>query len=142
MSNNEVQLHHFTIMAPENVIEQVVSFYGEILDLRPGYRPEFSVPGYWLYSGGQPIIHLTVNNNRASGADGYFHHIALHGKDLNETISRLDRANISYRRNDLDVVGLAQLIVRDPAGTPVELTYTKQNMHNPAFQPTALTGLG
>lgn len=126
MSTNAVRLHHFTIMAPENVIEQVAGFYGEILDLKPGYRPDFSVPGYWLYSGDQPIIHLTVNNSRASGVDGYFHHVAFHGNNLSETISRLERAGITYRRNDLDVVGLAQLIVRDPAGTPVELIFTKQ----------------
>lgn len=125
MNGKNINLHHFTVMAPEDVIENVVDFYGEILGLRPGFRPDFAVPGYWLYSGTHPIIHLTVNKDRTEGAPGYFHHIALHCSDINGVIDRLNKANVPYRRNDLDSVRLAQLIVRDPAGTPVELTFSK-----------------
>lgn len=125
MSDQDIYLHHFTIMAPADVIEKVLDFYGEVLGLRPGFRPEFAVPGYWLYSGNHPIIHLTVNNERNEGTPGYFHHIALHCSDIDEVMDRLKKANVSYRRNDLDGVRLAQLIVRDPAGTPVELTFPK-----------------
>jgi catechol 2,3-dioxygenase-like lactoylglutathione lyase family enzyme len=125
MSGKDVHLHHFTVMAPEDVIEKVVDFYGEILGLTPGFRPDFTVPGYWLYSGDHPIIHLTVNKDRNEGTPGYFHHIALHCSNIDEVIDRLNKANVSYRRNDLDSVRLAQLIVRDPAGTPVELIFSK-----------------
>ncbi|ANQ86881.1 hypothetical protein dqs_3864 [Azoarcus olearius] len=125
MSAKEIYLHHFAVMAPENVIEKVVEFYGEILGLRPGFRPDFAVPGYWLYSGSHPLIHLTVNNDRSEGTQGYFHHIALHCSNFDEVVDRLDKANVGYRRNDLDSVRLVQLIVRDPAGTPVELTFDK-----------------
>jgi len=33
-------------------------FLEAVLDLKPGPRPPVSVPGYWLYAGPHPIVHL------------------------------------------------------------------------------------
>lgn len=119
----DIYLHHFAIMAPESVIEDVVKFYGEVLELMPGERPNFSLPGYWLYSGAHPLIHLTANQGRAEGKDGYLHHIALRCHDVDRVIRKLEQRNIPYKRIDQEDVRQTQLIVRDPAGTAVELNF-------------------
>lgn len=125
MNPEGIYLHHFSIMAPEEVIERVVDFYRKILGLKPGFRPDFALPGYWLYSGNYAIIHLTANKDRSEGNPGFFHHITLHCSNIDEVIDRLNRFKISYRRNDLASIQLAQLIVRDPAGTLIELAFSK-----------------
>ena len=39
-------------------LEETRRFYVEALGLEVGPRPPLSLPGYWLYAGGRPIVHL------------------------------------------------------------------------------------
>ena len=126
MTEPGIHIHHFSVMAPHDVIEETMAFYRDLLDIKPGYRPHFSLPGYWLYSGEQPIIHLVANEERPQGSPGYFHHIALRCADIDETISRLSAAGIEYREKDLNDVGQTQITVIDPAGNLVELNFEQR----------------
>ena len=51
-----MNLDHVTLRTAD--LEGTRSFLERVLDLKPGYRPAFSFPGYWLYAGGEPIVHL------------------------------------------------------------------------------------
>ena len=39
-------------------LEETRRFYVEALGLEVGPRPPLALPGYWLYAGGRPIVHL------------------------------------------------------------------------------------
>ncbi|WP_430736771.1 VOC family protein [Roseicyclus salinarum] len=39
-------------------LERMVAWYEDVLGLRSGPRPEFPVPGAWLYLAGTCVIHL------------------------------------------------------------------------------------
>ena len=49
-------LQHFTIEPSD--LERTKAFYCDVLGLENGDRPPLGFPGYWLYSGGVPTVHL------------------------------------------------------------------------------------
>lgn len=116
-------LHHFSLTAPATVLDDLVAFYGDLLGLVPGPRPDFGINGYWLYAGGQPILHLLEDDNRPEGRTGYFDHVALACDDLPGVVQRLEGAGIEYGRMEITDLGQTQLFLRDPAGTTVELNF-------------------
>lgn len=49
-------LNHFTIRPVD--LERTKDFYCDVLGLPIGYRPPLGFPGYWLYCGAIPTVHL------------------------------------------------------------------------------------
>src|SRR6202000_2921008 len=54
-------LHHITVMTKD--LDATRDFYRDILGLTEGFRPELPFPGYWLYCGETPVVHLVPNTN-------------------------------------------------------------------------------
>jgi len=123
MEEKEIYIHHFSILAPADVIEKTMEFYRDILGIVPGFRPAFNLQGYWLYSGENPIIHLTAKEDREQNGDRFFHHIALRYNNCDEVINRLSRSGIEYRKLEANSVGEIQVTVIDPAGNLIELNF-------------------
>lgn len=122
-------IHHFAVMAAPELIEEARSFYTEVLGFSVGFRPAFSVPGYWLYAGDQPVIHLTAYSGREPGSTGCLHHIALRCEDMADLIRRLEEKGVAYRRNDIDddAVRVEQITVKDPLGVLIEFVHFNSN---------------
>ena len=119
------KIHHYSISAPASVLQDMVEFYGEFLGLVPGDRPDFGIPGYWLYASGEPILHLIEDENRSKTAKGYFDHIALRCEDREVIKAKLDSGNISYSDFEFAVgeTVQAQIVITDPAENSVELNF-------------------
>ena len=47
-------MNHFTVLTDD--VDGTVAFYGELLGLRAGARPNFDFPGAWLYAGESAIL--------------------------------------------------------------------------------------
>ena len=54
-------LHHVTVKT--NDLEATRDFYSEVLGLEVGFRPDLDFPGYWLYCGPIPVVHLVPREN-------------------------------------------------------------------------------
>jgi catechol 2,3-dioxygenase-like lactoylglutathione lyase family enzyme len=129
------KLEHYLVMTDD--IDATRDFYRDVIGLEVGFRAALGFPGYWLYLGDIPVIHIaewdtyTAHSHklgipvttRAIGTTGVFDHIAFNGHNVQEMIDRLTRLNVPFHRNDVPHVGLVQLFVFDPNGLKIELNY-------------------
>ena len=93
-------MNHFTILTDD--VDSTVSFYGDLLGLEPGPRPNFNFAGAWLYAGGQPILPILVD---ALPYFGYQEH------------------GVDYECRQQAGTGLWQVFFFDPNGAKVELDF-------------------
>lgn len=119
-------LNHFTIRPAD--LEATRAFYSDVLGLPVGYRPPLGFPGYWLYCGDVPTVHLIgvrpgETGVRAAGETGLFDHIAFSCTGLAEMRARLDGLGIGYERRVIPRDRQTQLFLRDPDGVAVELNF-------------------
>jgi len=122
-----MHLDHINIRAPEELIERVRQFYCTVLGFAAGPRPEFSSPGYWLYSGQRPLVHLSTDPDRtAAGGPGHLDHVAFRAEGPDALLARLNDANIHYRRSGVPELGLTQIFLRDPAGNGLEINFAEK----------------
>ena len=61
-------LNHYTLRCVPQQLPALLDFYTRVLHLTPGARPVMPFPGYWLYSEGQPIVHLAAFGNGEEGS--------------------------------------------------------------------------
>ena len=121
---------HFNIRAPKLLLEEVKTFYLEIIGLTEGFRPDAPIHGYWLYLGKLPVLHLMEWSDVSQPSKferGYLDHIAFSCDGLEDFIAKLKNLDVSYTRRDfdLDSVVFTQLEVIDPVGNGVELNFSQ-----------------
>src|SRR4029450_8335224 len=97
---------HLNIRCSPEDIPAIERFYGDVLGLKTGYRPDFKFAGIWLYDGDDPVIHVSArfpqgsivkdkhNGSvdhiafKASGAVEFRRHLKKLGIDFEEQTSR------------------------------------------------------
>jgi len=117
-------LHHFTIRCSEPELDALQAFYTRHLGLTIGARPKLPMPGYWLYAGGHPIVHLyAISSEPIPNLGGPLDHIALRAHDLNRTRAYFHANGIPFDEAPVPGWPLHQLFVKDPSGLKIELTF-------------------
>ncbi len=121
-----VALNHYTILVQD--LERTKDFYEDIVGLKSGDRPPLSFPGYWLYCGADPVVHLIgyrPEDPKIEGAPptGRLDHIAFHAVDLPLMKSRLAANEISYEERVLPRMNMTQLFFKDPDGVTIEFNF-------------------
>lgn len=127
-------LDHCAIRTAE--LEATRVFYEELLGLRVGPRPELPVPGYWLYAGDRPVVHLmemgenferdvfgTALEPRSDGAGAGVDHLAFRVTGLDALRSRLRERQVPFRELGIPELHLHQVFVKDPNGVTAELNF-------------------
>jgi catechol 2,3-dioxygenase-like lactoylglutathione lyase family enzyme len=112
-------LDHATIIT--NKLDETRDFFIAAFGLQVGQRPSFGVPGYWLYGGGRPILHLA-----SAGPDrptnGAIDHFSFATDDLPAELAKLDRLGVKYFCTPIpDGLG-TQAFCHDPNGVLIEIT--------------------
>jgi catechol 2,3-dioxygenase-like lactoylglutathione lyase family enzyme len=86
-------LHHVTVKT--NDLEATRDFYRDVLGLKVGFRPDLNFPGYWLYCGDIPVVHLVPRENAIGGGPsndtGPFDHFAFLAEDFAGIKANLER---------------------------------------------------
>ena len=80
-------------------LEGAKAFFETVLGLEVGYRAAFAFPGYWLYAGGRPIVHLIPGEGGPVDRAGEtIDHVAFRLNDHEGMRRKLDRLSIPIRR--------------------------------------------
>lgn len=120
-----MRIDHINIAAPMPLLEQVREFYCQALLLEEGPRPDFGIPGYWLYGDGKPILHLIESENHyPAEKPHYLDHVAFQIEDLNAYTQRLDNLGVKYSVNHIADFNISQVFCRDPCGNGVEVNFS------------------
>lgn len=120
-------------------LEETLVFFETALGFRRGVAPTNPDPtlNVWLYDEeGCPSVHLNQRlpaDPPAAAAPGALDHIAFNCTDMAAMRAHLDAAGIAYRHVPTLVPGLEQLILHDPNGIKVELSFGHEGL--PPFAP-------
>jgi catechol 2,3-dioxygenase-like lactoylglutathione lyase family enzyme len=125
-----MSLNHYTILARD--LEATKNFYTDIVGLKVGDRPPLNFPGYWLYCGDVPTVHLIGHRAENepipdSAGDpaktGRLDHIAFACAGLKDMKATLERSSIKYDERVLPRLNMTQLFYYDPDGIAVECNF-------------------
>jgi lactoylglutathione lyase len=127
-----LDMEHVLVLSDD--IDATRDFYCRAVGLQVGARPALEFPGYWLYAGDVPCLHIAERRQYlkhaawlglsvaheppgASAVD----HIAFNASDYDAICARLEQAGIAAVRNSVPGAGLRQLFIEDPNGVRVEI---------------------
>jgi len=117
---------HYNLRADWALLERLRDFYVEVVGLQPGPRPPFASRGFWLYAGGQDVLHLSEarpGEPRSAAVQGTFDHVAFRCADQAAFEQHLAARGMAPQRAGVPGTGVVQLFLQDPAGNGVELQF-------------------
>ena len=115
-------LDHVTLRTHD--LEGTRAFLEDVLDLRPGYRPAFSFPGYWLYADNEPVVHLIPGHGGPVDRVGEtIDHVGFRLTDHDGMRRKLEGLGVSYSRMELPELAERRLFIRTPTGILLELVF-------------------
>ena len=121
-------LDHVLVLSDD--IDGSRDFYCDTVGMTVGERPPLPFPGYWLYAGGRPCLHIAdraiySDHARAIGLGvaqtDSVDHVAFSATDYEEAAQRLRRGGVSAVRNEVREAGLRQLFFDGPDGVRIEV---------------------
>ena len=120
-----LELDHYNLRAPRDLLERLHIFYTGTVGLTAGYRPRFQKFGYWLYAGDHAVLHLSESSQDSSVPPGQtsFNHAAFNCTGLQEYQQRLSQLGVEYTTARISELKRVQLFFSDPAGNGVELNF-------------------
>ena len=121
-------LDHYNVSTRK--LKETVQFYEDVLGFVNGARPQFDFPGAWLYSAGQPVLHL----NDISGTDkqphpdsGVIDHVAFGSRGFEAMKQHLSGKGVPYHVNQVPNSTRWQIFFRDPNNVEIELNFETKN---------------
>ena len=114
-------MNHFTVLSDD--LEATKKFYCDLLGFEVGARPNFQFPGYWLWVGDQPILHVIHRKQLNEVRAGVIDHMAFSASDVKGVKARFDAASVKYDLRRQKDSGIWQLFTYDPNGAKVELDF-------------------
>ncbi|MDA7428094.1 VOC family protein [Primorskyibacter aestuariivivens] len=105
-------------------LDEMVAFYGEILGLHPGWRPNFRVGGAWLYLGDQPYIHLVdIDYQPATTPNLTLEHFSFRATGMKDFTNSLDARDIPYSVDPVPGITIVQVNFHDPDGNHIHVDF-------------------
>ncbi|MEM7683248.1 MAG: VOC family protein [Paracoccaceae bacterium] len=126
MKLNIRKLDHVNVRTSR--LDEMVAWYGEILDMHPGPRPDFPFPGAWLYCGEDAAIHL-IGVDVEPGSDPNdlkLEHFALSATGMAALVERAKSAGERFDVRKVPDFPIAQVNLWDPDGNHIHIDFTAE----------------
>jgi len=120
------RLDHVNIRCRPEDLPAMRRFWGEVVGLEEGARPNFDFPGIWFWVDGGAVVHIAARQKDGTPLPtdhGAFGHIALRAEGLEATRARLRELGVEWREAPVPGFPLHQIFLHDPTGIMVELTF-------------------
>lgn len=108
-------------------LDVMVEWYGDILGLAPGARPDFPFPGAWLYAGNAAIIHLIgIDGDPGIGSETALklEHFAMTATGSAKFEAHLNARGIPFKRAHIAEMGITAFNIWDPDGNHIHVDFT------------------
>ena len=120
-----LQVDHINIAT--NQLKATRDFYVEVLGLAEGPRPPFAFPGYWLYAGDRPVVHMQEARGSVGPSDAsVLNHAAFEVADMDALLASLDRNGVAYQLTNVPGTTVRQAFFLDPNGARLELNEVRE----------------
>jgi pimeloyl-ACP methyl ester carboxylesterase len=123
-----MELDHFNLRTAK--LAETVRFYGEVIGLTPGFRPEQPLNGAWLYGGPVAMLHL-LEGDPIGLASGRVDHVAFRASGLAPLLDRLDRGKVPRMVRKIPGTTMIQVQFLDPNGVMIEVNFTDEAFEGP-----------
>jgi catechol 2,3-dioxygenase-like lactoylglutathione lyase family enzyme len=130
------KMEHYLVLTDD--IDATRDFYVQALGMHVGSRPPLGFPGYWVYVGETPCIHIAewqtytahsleqgIPVSSRAGGTGPLDHIAFNAHDYDDVLGRLQAYGVAATANDVPGGALRQLFLQDPNGVKIEINIRK-----------------
>jgi catechol-2,3-dioxygenase len=117
-----IQMHHVALATED--LKSTIKFYTEVVGLEAGPTPSSSGRLQWMYAGENPVLHIfQPKAERGAPVIGVYGvaHLALHIRDFESAIARLEQRDIAYETNVMESRNAHQVFFDGPDGVRIEL---------------------
>lgn len=116
------RLDHVNVRTAD--LDRMVEWYGRILGMKPGPRPNFSFPGAWLYAGEHDAIHLVgVDTQPEPGTSLTLEHFALSATGMQALLDRAKGAGERVEIREVPGFPIVQVNMWDPDGNHIHIDF-------------------
>jgi catechol 2,3-dioxygenase-like lactoylglutathione lyase family enzyme len=124
---------HLNIRCSQQDLPAIERFYGDVIGLKKGYRPDFMFDGIWLYDGDDPIVHVSARFPKDSfvqdAHSGSVDHIAFKTSGAVDFRKRLKRLGVEFEEQNIEKAGY-QVFLYDPVGTKLEFNFLNEHVED------------
>jgi len=113
------QLNHVALHVAD--VERSVTFYRDVLGLKPIPRPAFTFPGEWFAIGRDQELHLIGERTKEVVSHNRGNHFAMMVDDFDAWERHLTQRRVQFLPRRTRPDGALQLFIVDPDGHYVEL---------------------
>ena len=115
-----------------NNVAGLTAFYRDVMGLTEGFRPEFSVPGAWIYLGDTCVIHLIEADPDptpyAEGESLRLEHVSFRATGMADFLATLDAHGVTHKVIAFDEIDSALVFFRDPDGNRFHVDFPMSEM--------------
>ncbi|WP_299637812.1 VOC family protein [uncultured Ruegeria sp.] len=118
------RLDHMNIVTTK--LSDMVTWYEEVLGLKPGASPDFPLSGAWLHAGDHAVVHLVGHEgtpNVGSEVKLKLEHFRLSATGLSAFEENLISSRIQYRKTNVPGARMIQIQVAVPDGNHIHIDF-------------------